>query len=319
MRKWITFLMTLLVGSTVSYANANTGQVTFEAGYRQDNLSWKNRFPQHDPLVKNHSSFRDLDIFQIGLRGSTTVGCNLYLRGQAYWGWILDGNVRNSVSLFPSFYGFSDVSAGLEFAKDRNAIIDDKYVYGVGAAIGYPFYFCDCTMMLAPVIGYAFDEQDLWVEDEGFSFNDESGVFFVESGSDCCLNKSIFRWYGPFVGVDFNYRPYCECWSLWAEIEYHWGCFNGKRDHRGFDFFDTFKHHSNDASGWVFAVGADYDLCNCWTIGFSLKFQDWSANHRRSHDGESFGYFFSSSESGRSQNNNDWNSYAVNLTVGRHF
>ena len=44
MRKWITLLMTCLVG-WVSYANANTGQVNLEAGYRHDNINWKKRAP----------------------------------------------------------------------------------------------------------------------------------------------------------------------------------------------------------------------------------------------------------------------------------
>lgn len=320
MRKWITFLMTLLVGSTVSYANATTGQVTLEAGFRQDNLSWKNRFPSSDPIFKTSSNFRDIDIFQIGLRGSTTLGCNLYLRGQAYWGWVLDGKTTQSVSLFPSFYGFSDVNAGLEFGTDRNRIVDEKYVYGVGAAIGYPFYFCDCTMMVAPVIGYAVDEQNLWVEDEGFSFGSDSGIFFVESGGCCCNNKTIFKWFGPFVGFDFNYRPYCECWNLWAEVEYHWGSFIGKRDYRGLDVWSNNeqRHHSNNASAWVFAIGADYEFCSCWTLGLSAKFQDWSASKSKRERFSGYDeYFFGSG--GHSRHTNKWNSYAVNVTVGRHF
>ena len=79
MRKWITFLMTLLVGSGVSYANAGMGQVEFEAGYRHDNISWRHRVPSCDPFIKESTRFHDLDIFQIGLSGRTTLGCNLYL------------------------------------------------------------------------------------------------------------------------------------------------------------------------------------------------------------------------------------------------
>ena len=38
--------------------------------------------------------FKDLDIFQIGIHGRTTLGYNFYVRGNAYWGWILDGDYK---------------------------------------------------------------------------------------------------------------------------------------------------------------------------------------------------------------------------------
>lgn len=322
MQKWITLLMTLLVGSSVSYANANSGQVTLEAGYRHDNISATNRIPSSDPFLKTSSKFKDLDIFQLGLRGSTTLSSNLYIRGNAYWGWVLDGDYKETVSTFPSFSDFYGNSSGvaIEFGKNKRTVINDKYVYGVGAAIGYPFFFCDCTTMLAPVIGYAVDEQNLEVESAGFNFGYESdGCGWVpQSGDCCCNNKHIFRWYGPFVGLDFSYRPSCECWDLWAELEYHWGHFSAKRHHRGFDYGDNQNQSSKNARGWVFAVGADYDFCNCWTLGLSVKVQDWTAHRKKSSS------FFSSDDydfccDTHARHNFKWDSYAVNITIGRNF
>ena len=98
MRKWITLLMTLLVGCR-SYANANLGQVSFEAGYRRDNIGWRQRFPSDDPVFSSSTRFQDLDIFQIGVRARTTLGYNLYLRANAYWGWILDGDYKRSLDI----------------------------------------------------------------------------------------------------------------------------------------------------------------------------------------------------------------------------
>ena len=40
MRKRITLLMTLLVGSSISYGNKD-GEVNFEFGYRNDDLTFK--------------------------------------------------------------------------------------------------------------------------------------------------------------------------------------------------------------------------------------------------------------------------------------
>jgi len=316
--------MTLLVGCG-SYANANMGQVSFEAGYRRDTIDWKTRFPSDDPFLRSNTRFKDLDIFQIGVHGRSTLGRNFYVRGSAYWGWILDGDFRRSTELDFSTSGlFSDVG-DVEFGlSDRfRSTIDDQYVFGLGAAVGYPFYFCDCTLILAPVIGYSFDEQNVRVDDRIFDFGD-----FDSYGSgehECCRHTFISRWYGPFVGVDFDWHPYNSCFNVWAELEYHWGSFRGKTnnlgdDESGFYGIDRRNRHSNDAQAWVFSAGLDYDLCNCWTIGLSVKFQDWSANrHHRFCLDSDFSYDFGSFCDHRYRDNNKWRSYAINLTFGRDF
>lgn len=319
MRNWITFLMTLLVGSTLSYANADAGQVTLEAGYRHDNISTTNRFPSSDPVLKTKTKFKDIDIFQLGLKGRTTLGCNLYLRANAYWGWVLEGDFEQEVKTFGVGSYYDSFNGGFEFTNNNKNVVDDRYVYGAGVAIGYPFHFCDCSVILAPVVGYAIDEQNLSVDDEGFDFSRDDDLVFPVSGDCCCRHKTIFRWYGPFVGVDFQYRPFNQCWNLYAELEYHWGHFKGKRHHHGFDLFDN-QNHSANATGWVFAAGADYDLCNCWTVGLSVKFQDWKA-HKSHHchgDTSDAEYLFSDRD-GRGRHNNKWDSYAINLTLGHQF
>lgn len=316
MRKWITLLMTLLVGCG-SYANAsNLGQVTLEAGYRRDTINWRHQFPSCDPIASSTTRFKDIDIFQIGVHGRTTVGCNFYVRGNAYWGWVLDGDYERSVSAYFSPVGYSNDNFKFGFSDKNRNTIDDKYVFGVGAAIGYPFFFCDCTMILAPVIGYAVDEQNIRADDGGFDFNNCSS-YGQERGNCSCRHTFISRWYGPFVGVDFDYNPWNSCANLWVELEYHWGNFRGKRSNfeKGFNFFDDRNHSSHNATAWVFAAGIDYDLCDNWTIGLSVKAQDWSANrHHKSDCGDSY---FSSDR--RAKTNDKWRSYAINMTFGREF
>lgn len=334
MRKWITLLMTLLVGASVSSANANTGQVSFEAGYRHDNIRWKHEIPSDDPIFKEETKFKDLDIFQIGIHGRSTVGCNFYVRGSAYWGWILDGDFERSVGTafsrddyFFDFAGGQNLGRG-EFDNNRTNVIDDKYVYGLNAAIGYPFYFCDCTFILAPVVGYAFDEQNISLDDSGFDLNGYNDFFFaVDRGcGGCCDRKWINKWWGPFVGIDFNYRPCNECWNLYAEFEYHWAHFNGKRNQEiGADYFEFSasnfhddKFHSKDATGFVVAVGADYDLCNCWTVGLSFKWQDWTARRHKKDECNSFFNYFEHCNP-KTKQQAKWQSYAINITVGKEF
>jgi hypothetical protein len=306
MRKLITFLMTLLVGSSVSYANADFGQLTFEAGYRHDEISSKLKASSHKN--KLHRKFDNLDIFQIGLTGRTMLGCNFYGRASANWGWIIDGDYKRtfSSSQIPAIPGFSDVSDFVVSDRNRNLIDDNSFVYDANIAVGYPFFFSDCTLALSPTIGYAVNVQRLTVADAGIA----------SDAVACCKNRFHYRWYGPFVGVDFTYRPAGECWNLHAGAEYHIARLRSKFDQGATDGF--LESTSRRAHGWAFEVGADYDFSSDWTAGLSLKVQDWRASKRHSH----YGYDSSSdssSSSDRAKAHNKWNSYAINLTLGKQF
>ncbi|MBA3721292.1 MAG: hypothetical protein H0W88_02705 [Parachlamydiaceae bacterium] len=327
MQKWITFLMTLLVGS-VSYANADAGtEVDFEAGYRRDNISWTVQAPACDPLFRSHTKFEDIDIFQIGVHGRANVGCNLYVRGSASGGWILDGDFKEKTNLF---FNESDFSAEFGSVDEigvgfRSAdTVDGKFVVDLSAAVGYPFYFCDCTMEVAPVIGYGFNEQSLRVERRNRrGFDNSSSFLFAENDNcdrgGCCNEHFISRWYGPFIGVDFVYNPCNDCWSLWAELEYHWARNKTKRrEFAGFDNFGEFDNTARHAHGWVFNVGADYAFCHCWTVGMSVKVQDWGSTRRHRECGrDSSNEFFGSDT--KVKTHVQWHSFAVSLDLGRQF
>jgi len=319
MRKWITLLMTLLVGCQ-SYTNANMGEASFEAGYRRDTIDWRQRFPSDQPFINSSIRFKDIDIFQIGVHGRSTLGNNFYVRGSAYWGWVLDGDFDRK---FNAYFGnndyFADDHFRLGFGDRNRTTVDDKYVFGIGAAIGYPFFFCDCTMLIAPTIGYSFDEQNLRVDDVGFDFNPY--CLAGNNNKQCCRNTFISRWYGPFVGLDFDWRPWNSCFNLWAEVEYHWGNFRGKRSHGdNFNIFDDRNRTSHKATAWVFSSGIDYDFCNNWTVGIDVKFQNWAANRHHEFCRNDFDAVYNNVTcNNKTRTNHKWRSYAINLTLGKEF
>ncbi len=320
MRKLITFLMTLLVGSSVSYVNADTGSLSFEAGYRRDNIDWRVRIPNRDPFFETSSRFRDLDIFQIGVNGSVNLGCNFYGRACFNWGWILDGDFDRSASVLFSFPGFSDLE-DIEFKDRHENVIDDKFVVDFDVALGYPFYFCDCAAYIAPVVGYGFNEQNIRIEgQEGNTFDEVGGILVPVSNSECCWDKFISRWYGPFVGGDFKYQA-GECLSVFAQFEYHWVHFKGKRHtHDGFSMIDEFNRTSRDGEGWVFRAGIDYDLCDGWIVGLNGCWRDFRATRRHRFDPEDLDSIFAcGSEDDRFRTRNKWRSYSVNVAVGHRF
>ncbi len=314
MRKWLTFLMTLLVGASASYVNAaaNNSEVNFEAGYRQDNLSWKYKIPASFPLLETSRRFKDLDIFQIGVNAKTWLACNFYARASADFGWVLDGNFRESISL-RAISGSSIEEFGANYS--HNDVVDDRYVYDLNIAVGYPFYFCNCSMSVAPVVGYAFNEQNLRLRRNDTFFGGDDSSPFIGSGDNCCEHKFVNRWYGPFIGIDFDYRPCGECWNLYAAFEYHWAFFKGRSNFGdGFDCENS--RHSDDGHGIVFNIGAEYQFCECWLVGLDVKFQDFGASRNKHLD-------ISDSELDvslhKERTNNKWRSYAVSLTFGRDF
>lgn len=342
MRNWLTFFMTLMVGSSLSYVEAfSNTQVNFEAGYRRDNIRWSTKVPGDDPRVETSTRFEDLDIFQIALNAKTTCGL-VYLRANADWGWIVNGDFRetnsvrqnvafatssSTVATSSSFFGNSSEGVSIQQDAHTSNVIDEKFVVDFDVALGYPFYLCNCTLTLSPVVGYAFSEQNIQLEGSSaidFTFNSAATDFsdmVVPTFDDRCCNETfISRWYGPFVGVDFNWVV-CDNWDLYAMVEYHWAHFKGKRHARsGFDFFDGSRRATN-ADGWRVKVGANYDFCNCWTFGFSASFIDLvaSRHHHFNRDEIFDSSFFSSSGDDRYESHNKWRSYSFNLTLGRAF
>jgi len=53
--------MTLIVGSTASYVNADMGQVAFEAGYRSDNITFNRTTNDGTTTNEVNTKFKDLD------------------------------------------------------------------------------------------------------------------------------------------------------------------------------------------------------------------------------------------------------------------
>jgi len=305
--------MTLLVGLS-SYANATMGDVNVFAGYRQDQVTFKNKVPSKRPTFKEKTEIKNVDIFQLGINARTTLGCNFYGRAEATWGWVINGEIERSASMRDVF-SYNDSFDRVCNRKLRNTV-DEKYVYDINAAIGYPFYFCDSTTVVAPVIGYAYDAQNF---NSFNNFNTHGLTDSCSSSEACCKKGFVQTWYGPFVGLDFNFRPYDSCYNLYASAEYHFGKSEIKKT------VDTANNHNDrfcerfDMDGYVINLGADYEVTEEWTMGLYFKYTDLcSSKHHSWFDGSSSSS--SSSASGtRGKRTQEWTSYAINIELGRQF
>jgi hypothetical protein len=330
MRNWKTFLMTFLVGASASYGSGySASEIIFEAGYRRDDVNLTIQAPSCDPLIKVSSDFDNVDIFQIGLRAKTDLGCNFYGRASAAWGWVFDGDNREEFKLFIDESSDFIGSGQLLRQVDSESVIDERHTIDFDIAIGYSCHFCDCAFEVSPVLGYAVNEQNFSVEDSRRvelieeSSSSVCGSIFPIVSRDCCAEKHIFRWYGPFVGLDFRYKPLGECWNLYAEVEYHFGHVKIKRhDFSELDGFDGNRTNSRHAHGWSVLLGGDYQLCNCWTLGLNFSFTDRTATkHHCKCISSSQESFFGSADSYEPEFRTrvKWRSFAVNATVGWEF
>jgi len=237
-----------------------------------DMLSFDNKVPRRNPLFKEKAEFKNVDIFQIGVNAKTTLGCNFYGRAEATFGWVLDGEVERKASLRQRV--FDDYSNGFERVDEQKHknLIDDRYVYDINAAVGYPFYFCDYTTVVAPVVGYAFNSQTFCGYDN-FAFNPDN---CSSAETSCCKRSLLTRWYGPFVGVDMNYRACNDSWNFFGAVEYHFGRLKTRRSVDN-SINDRFSTHSN-MDGWVVNVGADKEINDQWTVGLYFKYSDFTGS-----------------------------------------
>ncbi len=311
MRKWFNTLMLVAIGTSAPYLSAFQSDATAEViiGYRQDNSRWSFKAPVDEQcLFKISNSLDQIHIFEVGLAASTIVDCSIYLRGQAKWGWVLDGDFRQKIQFFTPLLTPGAV------AKERavfdtshvDSLVDGRYTIDLGLGIGYPFYFCDCTVKFIPVVGYAYQEQNYRVEqNERLSFEpptttttafleedeSENSLIATEANSmvahqviiidnDHADTKFVSRWWGPWIGFDFQYNPYL-CWNLWGQFEWHFAQFKGKvQSQTGVVQFDSLNTSTHNADGFVFRVGGNYELCQDWILGVYAFYEDWSANKK---------------------------------------
>jgi len=279
MRHWLV----LFVGSTLSLSamDARTW-VDVTADYRSDSVDWSFEAPSPDPLIGSTLRFKDIQIFEIGFDARTVLDCNALIRASADFGWIIDGDVSETLTHFRDDVDDEDEIDDSDRLRASH-ILDGRYVADLSLALGYPLYFCDCTVSIAPVVGYAYNSQS-FAEDR----NDE--IEFIPLGTEIPSvglhfeededsdNKYVSRFYGPFIGVDFNYNPN-DCLGIYAQFEYHFAHWKGKRDSSvDFDEFDDFDSGTHHAHGVVVNVGVDYLLCDCWFVGLNATYQEWHAH-----------------------------------------
>lgn len=282
MRKCIATLMASLLSCSAAFGfwpEAAESSFSLGVGYRQDRLDWKTKADigfienEDDSDITGAESklrWKNLEIWQIQAKAKYITCDNIYFRAYGNYGWITDGTVTDKDYLTHS----SNVDVSDELLFSGKADADHGHVYDVSLGIGYQFRMCDDTIALTPVVGYSWEGQHLKLED-----GEQSFPSFASIGD---LNSSYkTRWYGPWLGLDFDYRL-CYDWTLFATYEYHWATYRARGDwNLREDIIGDFHHRSSRAYGNLVSIGVEWEFCECWVASLTGQWQWWRAKHGR--------------------------------------
>lgn len=266
-------------------------------GYRQDSIVWKMKTPES---IKNSSSshlhFKDLEIVLIGAKFQGLISGLCYTRASFDYGWILDGSLREELTLraqqkFEHFHKNGHLKEGrFNRAVARNDEKGKSYVWDFDLAFGTPFY-CGCEgFQVAPTVGFAYDRLQLHIRNKERIFSKTDSPFpQIYCGKEIhdrtnSSSKYRFSWWSPWVGFDVFYAA--DCWSLFGEFELRFGRVERMRSSSiGNENFDHYKR-TKWFWGTITRLGANYTFCDNWYLEASVSYSQSSSQEQ--HDSLSF-------------------------------
>lgn len=321
MKKLFSVLSTLLLTSTLGLVGQVEADANIElgVGYRSDDFTAKVKVPD-DIRLNSYSElrFRDIEICTLNGRIKSTCGDCVYYRADGYYGWVFDGDVRETDQL--ALEASEPLAENTQICGYKVKLHNHsrgRYVAGFNFALGYPLNWCLCEgLQLIPTIGFSYDTIRLgWKNRDRIDSSILSELDFSSCVSNCSSSSSsslspsssssnpcgrrhsTFRstFWGPFIGLDFCYN-HMDCFNLYGEVEFHWS--RARRD-RHTDitlcFLDHFKR-SRDAWGWNLRLGSTYYLrCNMYVDGW-VGYKNYTSHKHRDHL--------------------DWKSYSVGVAFG---
>jgi hypothetical protein len=230
-------------------------QMELSTGYRVDDLDWNiaGNIVGTNPNILSELTWSDLQILQASVSGNVLINKAFYLRGSFGFGWAFDGDNQDS--------DYNGDNRTLEFSRSNNKA-DDSYVFDASAGLGYQFTLVSGRLRLIPLVGYAYNQQNLTLTDgfQTISLPPQTQPLGPIPNLDSTYDT---RWYGPWLGVDLFYNA-SEKISLFAGFEYHWA------DYKAEAFWNlranpNFEHEA-DGEGFVISFGGDYVFAEPWSM-----------------------------------------------------
>lgn len=269
------------------------------AGYRTDDFDWNiasDITGTQTPNILSELTWSDLNIFQVEVGVKAHVE-RVYARGSLDYGWILDGDNQDS--------DYLGDNRTLEFSRSNNDAGDGNVL---DASVGIGYKIIDNKLMVAPLVGYSYHNQDLRIQN-GFQTIPPLGPF---PG----LNSSYdAEWDGPWVGVDASVTA-SERLDLFASFEYHWADYEAEANwnlRADFAHPVSFRHEA-DGKGIIISAGAGYSPGEHWSVRASGKYMDWETD-----PGIDRVFFSDGSQAQTRLNEVNWESLAFMLEAAYSF
>jgi hypothetical protein len=235
---------------------AEVTDVMFTTGYRRDKGSSTLNLVNSKGKNVGRQTFKvnGISIYQLGGKATAAVaGCAG--RASIDYGWVHNGKFDETLVI-------NDAQSFARQGGIRKGTTRD-----VDVAVAW-FWMNNSLCQFGPSGGYAKSQQNFVVRGAKNKAAAEEEIH---------LQKYKNKWQGPFVGGD----AYLQMgdFIFKAAYEYHWAHWKGssKLAHEGAAEVISGKGESKHARGRVYFVEGGWNFCQCYTIGCSVKWQQWSA------------------------------------------
>jgi opacity protein-like surface antigen len=291
------------------------------SGYRSGEMDWNiaGDSSGSNPDVLSELEWKDLDIFQTEAEGQAWLGStkwpniSLYIKGSAAYGWVVDGDNRDS--------DYAGDHRTLEFSRSENDG-DGGNLLDLSIAAGPQFKLWQGKLAIALLAGWSYHEQNLEISDGQQTLSEPglAGSIGLKSppaiGPISGLDSSYdTRWWGPWLGTDLSWQL-SERATLCGALAWHFADYEAKANWNLRDDLAhpvSFRHYA-DGHGLTLGLGIEYQLNRAWLLELSYDYQDWQAD-----DGNSYAYA-ASGGSGRTRLNEvNWRSHSALLSLGYQF
>ena len=246
-------------------------EVSLSAGYRVDDLDWNIAADPSggSPNILSELTWRDLEIFQLGLELRLVVHQLFIIKFMGKRGFINNGNNQDS-----DYHGDNRT---LEFRRSNNSA-DDGYTWDSSIGIGPRFTFGLDYLELAPLVGYSYHEQNLTMT-EGRQTIPPAGAF------PGLLSSYDTQWYGPWLGLDLRisagqHLEIIKNVVFFASFEYHWANYEAEAD---WNLRENFAHpksfeHEADGHGYSVTAGAKFYFDRRWDLSLAYSVTRWNTD-----------------------------------------
>jgi hypothetical protein len=279
---------------------------------RVDELEWSiaGNAAGTNPNIRSELTWKDVHSHQLTIGGRALVNRRVYLRGAFDYGWIKNGNVRDS--------DYNSDDRNDEYSRSISQISGDQ-VWDLSLGAGYPFLLVKSRMVIAPLLGYSYHVQNLRITNGEQVITSPGGA---PLGSLDGLDSTYrTRWKGPWVGCDLRYRfegtpdgdPPME---LGLSLEFHWTEYYAEANWNLRSDLDHPKSFEHEADGMGCSLATEWliGLAAQWDLSVRFQYQHWETDSGRDR------VHYSDGSTGTQQLNEVvWNTQSFMLGVTYHF